>query len=125
MKLLDTSVIVDFLRGRLDAVRLLTELTEKREPLLSSEVTRFELLAGVRGEEEQALERFFQAIEWIPVGEPVSCLAGDLARKFQASHSGIDTADYLIAATSLLAEADLLTINVRHFPMIERLQPAY
>lgn len=34
-------------------------------------------------------------------------------------------ADYLIAATSMLADADLLTTNVRHFPMIEGLAPAY
>ncbi|HSS77889.1 MAG TPA: type II toxin-antitoxin system VapC family toxin, partial [Thermoanaerobaculia bacterium] len=33
--------------------------------------------------------------------------------------------DYLIAATTLLLDADLLTTNVRHFPMIDGLQPAY
>ncbi|MCB0860013.1 MAG: type II toxin-antitoxin system VapC family toxin [Solirubrobacterales bacterium] len=125
MKLLDTSVVVDHLRGRTEAVRLLTGLAEDRVPLLASEVTRFELAAGVRDEEEDKLERFFGAVEWIPVGEAVSRLAGDLARKFRQSHGGIDTADYLIAATTLLAGADLLTINVRHFPMIRDLVSPY
>ncbi|MFN8141027.1 MAG: type II toxin-antitoxin system VapC family toxin [Solirubrobacterales bacterium] len=125
MKLLDTSVVVDFLRGRGEAIRLLTDLTESHEALLASEVTRFELMAGVRASEEASLERFFSAVEWVPVGEPVSRLAGDLARRFRPSHSGIDTADYLIAATSLVAGCDLLTTNVRHFPMFEALKSAY
>ncbi|HMU26181.1 MAG TPA: type II toxin-antitoxin system VapC family toxin [Solirubrobacterales bacterium] len=125
MKLLDTSVVIDFLRGKGAAIRLLTGLAEGHEPLLASEVTRFELLAGVRAGEEASLERFFTAIEWVPVGESICRLAGDLARKFRPSHSGIDMADYLIAATSMLADADLLTTNVRHFPMIEGLAPAY
>jgi hypothetical protein len=37
----------------------------------------------------------------------------------------IDAADYLIAATALLLEAELLTTNVRHFPMLTGLEPAY
>jgi len=41
------------------------------------------------------------------------------------SHSDIDDADYLIAATALLLDTDLLTTNVRHFPMIRGLEPAY
>lgn len=125
MKLLDTSVVVDFLRGQADAIRLLTDITEEREPVLASELTRFELLAGVRAEEEPALERFFAAVEWIPAGEEVSRLAGDLARLYRPSHNGIDAVDYLIAATCLIAKADLLTKNVKHFPMFEGLGPAY
>jgi predicted nucleic acid-binding protein len=33
--------------------------------------------------------------------------------------------DYLIAAATLRLEATLSTRDVRHFPMFERLQPAY
>jgi hypothetical protein len=45
------------------------------------------------------------------------------SRRHRRAHSGIDDADYLIAATALLLEADLLTTNVRHFPMLPGLQP--
>lgn len=61
----------------------------------------------------------------VPVGEEVARAAGSLAQRHRRSHSGIDDADYLIAATTLLLEADLLTTNVRHFPMITGLEPAY
>jgi predicted nucleic acid-binding protein len=125
VKLLDTSVAIDHLRGSPPAVDLLIDLIEAGEPLLASEVVRFELLAGVREKEIEALEQFFLAISWVPVGEEVSRTAGSLAQRHRRAHSGIDDADYLIAATALLLEAELLTTNVRHFPMIAELEPAY
>jgi predicted nucleic acid-binding protein len=125
VKLLDTSVAIDHLRGLRPAVDLLNDLIEAEEVLLASEVVRFELLAGVRKDEVEALEQFFSALSWVPVGEEVSRAAGALAQTHRRSHSGIDDADYLIAATALLLEADLLTTNVRHFPMLAELEPAY
>jgi predicted nucleic acid-binding protein len=125
VKLLDTSVAIDHLRGTPPAVDLLSGLVEAEESLLASEVVRFELLAGVREKEVEALEQFFSAISWVPVGEEVARAAATLAQRHRCSHSGIDDADYLIAATALLLEADLLTTNVRHFPMLAGLAPAY
>ena len=125
MKLLDTSVAIDHLRGSPPAVELLAHVLETEPSIYASEVVRFELLAGVRKDEIEALEHFFSAISWVPVGEEVSRTAGSLAQRHRRSHSGIDDADYLIAATALLLEADLLTTNVRHFPMIDDLASAY
>ena len=125
MKLLDTSVAIDHLRAAPPAVELLSGLIEADEDLLASEVVRFELLAGVRSKEVEALEQFFSALSWVPVGEEISRAAGELAQRHRRSHSGIDDADYLIAATALLLDAELLTTNVRHFPMIAGLAPAY
>jgi predicted nucleic acid-binding protein len=125
VKLLDTSVAIDHLRGAEPAVELLTGLVEADEQLLASEVVRFELLAGVRDHEVEVLELFFSALSWVPVGEGVARSAAALAREHRRAHSGIDDADYLIAATALLLDAELLTTNVRHFPMLEGLSPAY
>jgi predicted nucleic acid-binding protein len=125
VKLLDTSVAIDHLRGAPPAVSLLTGLLDAGESILASEVVRFELLAGVREREREALERFFSAISWVPMGEEVARAAGTLAQRHRRSHSGIDDADYLIAATALLLDATLLTTNVRHFPMIGNIEPAY
>lgn len=125
MKLVDTSVAIDHLRGTQPAVDLLRRLVEAEEPVLSSEVVRFELLAGVRDHEVEALEQFFSAFDWVPVDEDISRTAAALARQLRGAYSGIDDADYLIAATALVLDADLLTMNVRHFPMISGLCPAY
>lgn len=125
MKLLDTRVAIDHLRGSPPAVDLLGSLIEAEESLLASEVVRFELLAGVREREVEALEQFLSVLSWVPVGEEVARTAGSLAQRHRRAHSGIDDADYLIAATALLLDAELLTTNVRHFPMIAGLEPAY
>jgi predicted nucleic acid-binding protein len=125
VKLLDTSVAIDHLRGLPEAVELLGGLIEAEERLLASEVVRFELLTGVRKGETDALEQFFTALSWVPVGEEVARTAGELAQHHRRAHSGIDDADYLIAATAILLEADLLTTNVRHFPMLVGLTPPY
>jgi predicted nucleic acid-binding protein len=125
VNLLDTSVAIDHLRGLPQAVDLLSGSIEGEGALLASEILRFELLAGVRKDEVEALEQFFSALSWVPVGEEVARSAGALAQRHRRAHSGIDDADYLIAATALLLEADLLTTNVRHFPMLTGLEPAY
>jgi hypothetical protein len=125
VKLLDTTVAIDHLRGAESAVELLRSLIDEEETVAASEVVRFELLAGVRGEELDALEHFFSALSWIPVDEPIARTAGLLARKHRQADSGIDDVDYIIAATALVTDAELLTTNVRHFPMVADLRPAY
>jgi predicted nucleic acid-binding protein len=125
VRLVDTSVAVDHLRGEPAATDLLRQLVDEEETLVASEITRFELVAGARDRELAALEQFFTALSWVPVGDEVARTAGALARRYRAAHGGIDLADYLIAATSLLLEAELLTTNVRHFPMLPELRPPY
>lgn len=125
MKVLDTSVAVDHLRGLPAAVEGLRQLIEAGEEIVASEIVRFELVAGVRDDAREDLKEFFKTVTWLPVTAEVARRAGELARQFRASHSGIDTADYLIAATVEVLDGELLTTNVRHFPMLEELRSAY
>ncbi len=64
-------------------------------------------------------------LSWIPVDEAVTRTAGSLAREHRGADGGIDDVDYLIAATALELDAELLTTKVRHFPMLAGLRPAY
>lgn len=125
MKLIDTTVAVDHLRGQSAAVELLAGLVDSGEEVAASELVRFELLAGIREKELAAFEDFCSALTWAAVTEQVARVAGQLARRFKRSQSGIDDVDYLIAATAIVIDADLLTTNVRHFPMFDALQPPY
>jgi hypothetical protein len=125
LKLVDTTVAIDHLRGDPSAVRLLQDLVTAGEELIGSELSRFELSAGVRPNERSGLEDFFAALTWIPVEEQIARAAGGLALKYRKSHAGIDDTDYLIAATARILGADLLTTNVKHFPMFEGLTSPY
>jgi predicted nucleic acid-binding protein len=125
VKLLDTTIAIDHLRGDERATQLLERLTKDGEPLVASEVSRFELLAGMRPDELDPTELFMGALTWVPVDEAIARLAGAMAAEYRRAHRGIDAIDCRIAATATVVGADLLTTNVRHFPMIPALQPPY
>ncbi|CAN5216834.1 type II toxin-antitoxin system VapC family toxin [soil metagenome] len=125
MRLIDTTIAVDYLRGVDAAVELLERLLGSEEPVVASELVRFELLAGAREPELGALARFFSALAWAPVDDEVARVSGLLARRHRRSNTGIDDADYLIAGTAIVLDAELLTTNVRHFPMLTGLRSPY
>ncbi len=125
MRLVDTSVAIDHLRQGTEATSLLTALLRAGVTLLASELVRFELLAGLRSGELEDLEAFCELLEWVPVTENVARTAGELALRYRPAHSGIDDVDFLLAATSLVHDAPLLTRNVRRFPMFPGLEPPY
>ena len=125
MKLLDSTVAIDHLRGEEAAVALVRELAEQQEPVAASELTRFEVLAGALPDEQERVERLFSQIGWIPVEEPIVRRAAALVQTHRPAYPGLDDVDYLIAATALEIGAELLTANVRHFPMFPDLRAPY
>ena len=122
--LVDTSIFIDYLRGHPAASELLQH-ERAGGPLHSSEITRLEILAGMRAAEEQTTRSLLGTITWHPVDADVAEDAGALGRQWLSSHGGIDSADLAIAATALRIGARLLTRNVRHFPMFPGLQAPY
>jgi hypothetical protein len=119
--LIDTDVLVDFLRGYEPAVEWMRSCSS--QPRISV-ITLAELRSGMRSGEEPALAALFRALVVIPVGEDIAARAGDLRRAFGPSH-GTGLADALIAATALAHEAALVTLNARHYPMVDALVQPY
>jgi predicted nucleic acid-binding protein len=122
--LVDASVLIDYLRGHAEATELL-ERERSMGVLHASEMTRLEVLVGMRIDEEPATQALLSTLIWHPVDETVAEEAGRLGRRWRPSHHSIDGADLAIAATVLCTGARLLTRNVKHFPMFEDLSPAY
>ena len=123
--LVDTSVLIDHLRGDPRAARALADAVADGCELWSVTVVRTEILAGLRRGEESATRKLLDHLHWIDVTVDLADRAGELARKYLRSHPGIDTVDYLIAAAAESVGAELKTQNVKHFPMIAGLRPAY
>lgn len=121
----DTSVLIDHLRGRAEARESLASAVEAGRPLVGSVLTRTEVLAGERPSEAEATATLLSVIEWAPVTEEIADRAGRLAQQFLRSHPGVDTVDYVIAATAQELDAELWTRNVKHFPMLPGLAPPY
>lgn len=120
----DTSVLIDVLRGHAAAGEVL-ERERESGPLLGSEVTRLEVLAGMRPKEERATRRLFEAVSWHAVDEEIAEIAGELGQRWLPGHRTIDSADLAIAATAVRAGCSVLTRNVKHFPMFPDLRPPY
>jgi predicted nucleic acid-binding protein len=117
MTVLDTTVLIDVLRGHRPALDYLRSL---REIPACSEISRVEVLRGIRHAERDAAEQLFRHLRWIPLDEQVARRAGGLGRTWRRSHLLAST-DLVIAATAQEVGADLATSNVRHFPMFEGL----
>jgi len=113
--LVDTDVIVDYLRGAEPAIAF---LESENSTLMVSTVTVAELFAGVReGRERTSLSAFLGAFEVVPVTRAIAEKGGLFRRDFGRSQ-GTGLADALIAATAEEVGARLATLNIRHFPML-------
>jgi len=122
----DTSVLIDHLRGKPRAATdLIPNAIARGDEIWSSYVVRAELLAGMRAEEEGATRELMRLISWAEVDESVSEAAGALGRRYLRSHSGIEVSDLIVAALTQHLDAELKTVNVKHFPMFTELRPPY
>lgn len=120
--LLDTDVLIDFLRGESHAIAYLELRTEK---LLISAITSAELFAGVReGKERAVLTAFLLAFEVVPVDAQIAERGGLFRREYGKSHN-VGLADALIAASAEQVQADLVTLNRKHFPMLADVHVPY
>jgi len=122
--LLDTDVLIDYLRNRAPAMQLVSTLLDE-DSIFGSVVTRAEILAGLREHERDTTDALLAATIWIPITDDVANHAGALARQYPRPGIRFAIADYLIAATAQLLDLPLLTRNVRHFPMFSDLQAPY
>ena len=123
--LLDTSVLIDHLRGNRAARRALAGAVEEGARLAASVVVKVEVLAGMPPAEEQKTRRLLDALDWIHVDDDIAERAGLLANRYLPSHPGVDPVDHIIAATVELHDAVLWTRNIKHFPMFPDLEPPY
>lgn len=120
--LLDTDVLIDYLRGE---PRAIIYLEDRAEPLLLSSITVAELFAGVRdGEERNALNNFVRAFEVVAVNLEIAERGGLLRRDYKKSHN-TGLADAIIAATAEHERASLVTLNGKHFPMLDGVVTPY
>ncbi|WP_295402394.1 type II toxin-antitoxin system VapC family toxin [uncultured Thiocystis sp.] len=120
--LVDTDILIDFLRDRREAVLWVAGLAGD---VHLSTMTIAELYAGVRdGRERETLTAFLGLFKTVPIDDRIARQGGLLRRDWGKSH-GAGLADCLIAASALSLDATLATLNRKHFPMLERLLVPY
>ena len=114
--LIDTDVLIWFLRGRSSARKALAQC----RPVELSAVTYMELVQGVRDRNElRMLRRTIRLNEWriLPLTEDISHRATMYVEGYALS-DGLRVADALIAASAVQSGAALMTANSRHYKCI-------
>ncbi|MDR8394375.1 type II toxin-antitoxin system VapC family toxin [Aliifodinibius sp. S!AR15-10] len=113
----DTDVIIDFLRGTELGVTFFR--TYNFEPVISS-VTITELYVGIRDDETTQIEKMLQSYVTIEVSGEIARMGEKIRNEFYKSH-GTGVIDSIIAATALSNDLPLATLNQKHYPMLKDL----
>ena len=121
----DADVLIDVFRDVRPAIDLIAAARRHGDELTSVTPVRTEILRGAAPRSLPAVQAFLSNIRWIDVGVDLADRAGEIGRQFVRSHQGISVTDLLLAAAAERVGGQLLTRNVRHFPMFPELQPAY
>ncbi|MBI1862155.1 MAG: type II toxin-antitoxin system VapC family toxin [Deltaproteobacteria bacterium] len=119
--ILDTDVLVDFLRGQGAAERVAVELKKRRA--FTTAITAFELWAGAKtSEQAAAVETLLGALPILPLETPGARRSGEIQRALEQKGTTIGMADSLIAGICLEQGKPLLTRNKKHFQRVPDLQ---
>lgn len=114
--LLDTTALIDFLRGDKYTLALLEVLAEKG-PLAACPITVAEVFSGAREKELAITEQFLSSLKFYPLDYETSRLAGRWRYTYARKGITLSLPDALIAATALRNNLALVTANEKHYPM--------
>ena len=123
--LVDTSVLIDHLRGDERTQAIIDTELDAGETLFATVLSKIEILGWMRPGEDQITRRLFDGLRWMVVTDAIAEDAALYARTYGRSHRSIDPVDYVIAATRDDLDVPLWTLNVKHFPMFQSLRPPY
>jgi predicted nucleic acid-binding protein len=117
--LLDTTVLIDVLRGRPDARRRLLALRDAGDAPCACAVNVEETVRGLRPREQVRARALFAGLHMIPLGLAEGWQAGEWRRDFARRGRTLAQADCLVAAAALSVGGRLATGNPKDFPMRE------
>ena len=123
--ILDSTFLIDVLRGKASVEELLGEVDLSGPPFVTS-VTVMELYEGIylaeSTERERAVvEEMLDGINEIPFDRACGKRAGQINAELVAAGEPIDETDVMIAATALDYDLPVVTRNVDHFDRIDGL----
>ncbi len=118
--LLDTSIIIEFLRLKSLEKTPVMELVKRFQPCVSI-ITYFEAYAGKsvweKLEARQAVEKLLVGMEVIELDTIIAEMAGKVR-----AHYNLSAMDSLIAATALNYNLQMVTINKKDFRLVPSLE---
>lgn len=116
--LLDTTVLIDALRGKAAAQRILGFRESGDDPFVCA-INVEEVYRGLNRGEEGAAALLFRGMRLAPLAAEEGRRAGEWRRHFAQRGRTLSQADCLIAAAAMAVGARLVTGNPKDYPMRE------
>ena len=124
--ILDTSFIVDLLRGNKKAIDKIAEFENKNEHVSTTTISVFEIWQGLpKKSRENQIEKtreLFQSINILKFDLESAVKAGEIHRKLKLNGKVIDPEDSMIAGIAKTHNEIVLTRNQKHFSRIKDLK---
>lgn len=117
--LLDTTIIIDHLRGDKKANTYLEEIGERGDIAGCCCVNIAEIYSGMLEKEAEKTNRFINSLYYYEVTREISKIAGKLRQKYQKKSITLVISDVIIGATALIYDLILVTKNIKHYPFPE------
>jgi tRNA(fMet)-specific endonuclease VapC len=120
--LVDTDVVIGYLRAKDKSNTLPIELMTKFEVYMTS-ITEFELFLGAKTEQHiKDLELLLDIIKIIPFGYGCGRKAALIWNELQNKHQHLEIKDIFIASIAIQNNLLLSTINKKHFEGIKKIR---
>jgi tRNA(fMet)-specific endonuclease VapC len=115
--LLDTSALIDLSKRREPARTRLRALLEAGDILGVCAINVAEFFSGIRPEERQKWEEFFQTLPYWDISVETAVRAGHDRYEFARKERPLPAADALIAAVARANDTVIITDNATNYPM--------
>ena len=113
--LIDTDIIIWFLRGKKETVELIKKFQKSLIPICSP-ISIVEVLSGVKKNEEETTSEFLNSLEIISLDKVIATKAGNLLREYKKKGITLGINNTIIGATCLINDLILVTYNPKHYP---------
>lgn len=121
--LVDTSILIDFLRKKNKEKSSLWKLKEKYNDLTISSISVFELYAGATDNKKLAdVKTILKWFDIIDFNEEIAEMSGEVFIKLKKNNKLIDYRDLFIGVSALFYNLKLSTLNIQHFDKIPELE---
>ncbi|MFZ3385887.1 MAG: type II toxin-antitoxin system VapC family toxin [Candidatus Hydromicrobium sp.] len=117
--LLDTTTIIDHLRGDKKVSSYLEEIGIRGDIAGCCCINITEVYTGVKEKEKEKTDRFIESLYYFEVTKEIARLAGGLKQKYIKKGKTLATTDLIIAATTMAYGLTLITKNVKNYPFPE------
>lgn len=118
----DTSVFMQFLRSADKQKTVLFKVWDTSQVYVSS-VTYFELLAGATDKQKlKDVERLVKYGVMLPFNDDVARKAAEIYLQLRATNTLIEFRGIFIAATAIVHDLKIVTLNKKHFGRVKGLK---